>query len=86
MTRYVRIFTTAPIDYDYGWTRGSSVVGTFDQGAKGLAEVRQVFVEESRAEMQRARYASGIYPSWIRCRRLGRSGILISSWRSVYDF
>jgi len=64
MTRYVRIFTTAPIDYDYGWTRGSSVVGTFDQGAKGLAEVRQVFVEESRAEMQRARYASGIYPSW----------------------
>ena len=64
MTRYVRIFTVAPIDYDYGWTRGSSVVGTFDQGAFGPADVRQVFIEESRAEAQRARYGSGLYLSW----------------------
>ena len=65
MNHYVRLFTTAPVDYDYGHTHESiDERGTFDAGTRGVLEVRTVFTEATRAEGQIARYSSGLYATW----------------------
>lgn len=64
MNHYVRLFTTAPVDYDYGHTHESKATGTFDAGKRGDLEVRTVFVEASRADSQAVRYSSGLYATW----------------------
>lgn len=62
--KYIRLFTTAPIDYDYGCTFPGIKAGTFDQGGKGITPVREVFVLEEKANYQIGRYSSGLYGTW----------------------
>lgn len=62
--KYIRLFTTAPSDYDYGCTFAGAKSGTFDQGARGLIPVREIFVTEEHVNHQTARYSSGLYATW----------------------
>lgn len=62
--KYVRLFTTAPIDYDYGCTFESKKAGTFDAGGRGIIPVREIFVMEEQASHQATRYSSGLYATW----------------------
>lgn len=53
--------TSAPANYDWGWTRDVRISGDFvDQRGR---PARFVQIDEFHAESQVARYASGLYPT-----------------------
>lgn len=57
----LEIYTTAPVDYDWGWTQMvADEVALFNEKFVRLVEI----TDEYHAEMQRGRYSSGMHPSW----------------------
>lgn len=62
--KYIRVFTTAPKDYDYGPVYESRIVGTFGVGEGKQLPVRELFVFEEIVDQQIARNHSGLYSSW----------------------
>lgn len=54
----ITIYTTAPSQYDYGWTQ--EVVEHWNEAPDGRS-IRVVQVPETRAPAQQARYSSGLF-------------------------
>lgn len=51
-------YTTAPADYDWGWTRELDGCAGVDQRGR---YIRKVVTTEGRGPAQRLRYASGLH-------------------------
>jgi hypothetical protein len=62
---YVRRYTTAPVAYDYGYTRElDPEAGHFLVSAGDPKPIRLVEIEEGREDYQGGRYGSGLYACW----------------------
>lgn len=62
---WVRRFTTAPQEYDYGCTReGKSNFGIYTTGTGKKIEVREIFCLSTHVGDQEGRNSSGLFPTW----------------------
>lgn len=58
----ITIFTTAPIDFDYGWTTEIEANAGVDK-SRPSKRWRRVEIDAKRSDGQCMRYGSGLYPA-----------------------
>lgn len=62
---WVRRFTTAPKEYDYGFTReAQSNYAIYTTGTGKKFEVREIFCLATQVSYQEGRNSSGLFSTW----------------------